>query len=123
MGKSAHQDVLRNGANEIVDNADEYYVCSDEPTTYNEATSTYALAYVSVSSSDFTWTNITEGEKLTVAAKSNISIDADGTMTHVALVDTGTSRVLAVNITNSQELYAGNLVSLPSWTLIARNPK
>jgi len=122
MAKSAHQDVLQNGLQYVKDNADKYYACSTEPTTYAEATSTYALASENVSSSDFTWETGSTGEELTVAAKSGISIDADGELNHVALVDSATSKLLIANTTSSQQLYAGNELNLPSWKMISRNP-
>jgi hypothetical protein len=122
MAKSAHQDVLQNGLQFVKDNADKYYACSAEPTTYVEATSTYALALENVGSIDFTWGTGATGEELTVAAKSGISIDADGSLTHVALVDSINSKLLIVDTTSSQQLYAGNQLNLPSWKMISKNP-
>lgn len=122
MAKSAHQDVLQQGLDYVKDNADKYYACSSEPTTYAEATSTYALASENVSSTDFTWGTGATGEELTVAAKSGISIDSDGTLGHVALVDSSTSKLLVVDTTSSQQLYAGNQLNLPSWKMISKNP-
>lgn len=122
MAKSAHQDVLQNGLQYVKDNADKYYACSAEPTTYTEATSTYALADENIVTGDFTWGTGATGEELTVASKSGITIDSDGTLTHVALVDSGTSKLLVVDTTSSQQIYAGNQLNLPSWKMIAKNP-
>lgn len=122
MAKSAHQDVLQNGLQYVKDNADKYYACSAEPTTFTEATSTYSLASENVGSADFTWSTGATGEELTVAAKSGISIDSDGELNHVAIVDSGTSKLLVVDTTSSQQLYAGNQLNLPSWKMTSKNP-
>jgi len=122
MAKSAHQDVLRNGLDYVKDNADMYYACSAEPTTYIEATSTYALASENLSSGDFTWDAAATGEELTVAAKSAISINSDGELTHIAIVDSVSDKLLVVDTTSSQQLYAGNQLNLPSWKMIAKDP-
>ena len=122
MAKYAHQDVLEKGLQEVVDNADGYYACSQQPTTYDEATNTYALAHTNVASTDFSWASGSTGMELTIAAKSGISIDADGDLTHVALVDSATSRLLIVDTTSIQHLYAGNQLNLPSWKMISKNP-
>jgi len=74
MAKSAHADVLQNGPQYVKDNADKYYACSAEPTTYAEATSTYALANTNVSSADFTWGSGTTGQELTVAFKQTCQV-------------------------------------------------
>jgi len=121
MAKSAHVDVLQNGLQYIKDNADKYYACSAEPTTFTEASSTYALAEANISSADFTWGTGVTGQELSVSAKSNISINSDGALTHVAICDSGNSKLLIVDTTSTQNLYAGNLLNLPSWKMISKN--
>ena len=122
MSKWAHDDVLRNGLEHVKNNADGYYACSQQPTTYTEATSTYALATTNVSSVDFTWSSAASGEQLTCASKSGISINDDGGLTHVALVDSANSKLLIANTTSSQQLYAGNQLNLPSWNMTSKDP-
>jgi len=120
MSKWLHQDVMRSGSQEVVDNATTYVACSQQPTSREEAVGTYKLAEVAVSSADFSWASDASGQLLTVAAKQDVGIDADGDMTHVALVDA--SRLLVVNITKELRLNSGNLFNLPAWKLLVKKP-
>lgn len=101
--------------------ANKMIVCSAEPTTYAEANVTYNLAEVAMASGDFT---IADGDgagttprKVTMAAKSGITVDTSGTATHIALVDTVNSKLLEVTTCTSQALTAGNTVTVPSWKI------
>lgn len=114
MGKSVHDDVL-DGAWDVLDQSNLMIVCSSQPTTRTEAVVTFALADVAMTiNTDYTKANgDTSGRKVTVAAKSSVTVDSSGTATHVALVD-GT-RLLYVTTCTSQALTAGNTVNIPAW--------
>lgn len=93
-------------------------VCSAQPTTYAEATSTYKLADVALTAGDgngdFTIANgDTSGRKVTVAQQDDIPVDSTGTATHVAICDGST--VLLVTTCTSQALTAGNTVTVPAF--------
>lgn len=95
-------------------------VCSTQPTTYAEASSTYKLADVTLTAGagngDYTLANgDTNGRKLTVAAQADVAIDSDGTAQHVALC-TG-SVLLYVTTCTSQALTSGGTVSVPAWDI------
>lgn len=122
MSKWLHQDVKQNGLQEIKDNATYCCVCSAQPTTQAEAYTTYCLAKVAVSTGDFTWGTVSGvGERLTQSAKTDIPIDSNGTMNHIAWVD-GT-RLLAVTTAQSMQLQSGgSLIDLPAILLTALNP-
>lgn len=67
MAKSAADAVL-DGLLDVVATATAQIACSAQPTSYAEATSTYALADVTIDSGDFTKGNgDTNGRKVTVA--------------------------------------------------------
>jgi len=100
---------------------DKQVACSAEPTTFAEANATYALADVALSGTDFT---IANGDgagntprKATVGAKSGVTVDTNGTATHVALIDTANSLLLEVTTCTSQALTAGNTVNFPAWDI------
>jgi hypothetical protein len=121
MGKACHDDFLDGALNIIKNNATLMTLCSQQPATRDEAITTYALADVSVSSTDFTAANgDASGRKLTVAAKSSVTVDASGTATHIAIVD-GT-RLLYVTTMTSQVLTSGNLVNIPAWDIEIADP-
>lgn len=120
MSKWIHEDVYKDGPEVIVQNANLLCICSQAPTTRTEAAGTYTLADETLSSIDFFWTETSAGWELTTIAKPNINIDADGLMTHVAMVDD--TRLLLVNITVELQLYMGNLINLPSWNFLIKKP-
>lgn len=115
MAKSAHSDVL-DGCGGVIDaNCNLMIACSAEPTTRTQAVTTYALADVAMSGSDFTPAADGGGRKLTVGAKSAVPIDANGDATHIALVD-GT-RLLYVTTCTTQTLTSGGTVDFPSFSI------
>jgi len=116
MAKFTHSDVLDGALNIIKNNSTRLIACSAQPTTYAEATSTYELADVTVSSSDYTITNgDTSGRKLTRAAKSAVPVDVSGTVTHIAEVDVTNSKLLNVTTTASQGVSFGGTVDIGSF--------
>ena len=91
-------------------------ICSDEPTTYTEAVSTYKLADVVIDSGDFSKADgDTGGRKLTVAQQDDVPVDSSGTATHVAICDG--SNLLYVTTCASQIITAGNTATIPAWKI------
>ena len=121
MAKSVHDNVL-DGAFDVLDQGDLMIACSAEPLTRAEAVTTYALADVAmVPNTDYTKANgDTSGRKVTVAAKSTVTVDATGTATHVAVVDA--TRLLYVTTCTSQALTSGNTVNFPAWDIEIADP-
>ncbi len=82
---------------------------------------TGALATATMVGGDFTNTNgDTSGRKVTVAQKSGVSVTADGTATHIALID-GTE-LLYVTTCDSQALTDGNTMTFPAWDVEIADP-
>lgn len=121
MAKSVHDDVL-DGAFDVLDQADLMTVCNAEPTTRTEAITTFKLADIAMTpNADFTKANgDVSGRKVTVAAKSGVTVDSSGTATHVALVDA--TRLLYVTTCTSQALTAANTVNFPAWKVEIADP-
>lgn len=121
MGKSVN-DLVLDGAFEILDDGNLMIACSAEPTTRTEAVTTYALADVAMTPvTDYTKANgDTNGRKCTMAAKNTVTIDTTGTATHVAIVD-GTN-LLYVTTCTSQALTAAGTVSFPAWDVEIADP-
>jgi hypothetical protein len=92
---------------------DRLCVCSAEPTTYTEATSTYKLAMTTLSGGDFTKAaGDVSGRKNTLTAKTGITIDTSGTATHVAICDSTGSELRRVTTCASQALTSGGTVDV-----------
>lgn len=124
MAKSVHDDVLDGALNVIKNNATRVTLCNAQPTTYTEANATFALADVTVDSSDFTGpaNGDTSGRKLTVTAQNGVTVDASGTSTHVALLDVSNSKLLYVTTHTSQALTSGNTANIGAWDVELADP-
>lgn len=121
MGKSFHNDVF-DAALAVIAAGDVAYICSAEPTSYAEASSTYALAdYVP----SFTGPadGDVSGRKITLDAETDITVDSSGTGNHVAICASGTSKLLYVTtITSPQALTAGNTADLAAADVEITDP-
>ena len=98
MAKFACNEVMDDGLNYIKTNANEMIVCTQEPTSYTEAHTTYNIASVAMTSTDFTVADDTSGRKITTTAKNSVSVTMSGTnnATHIALVNTSASKLIFV---------------------------
>lgn len=121
MAKQA-PDVMIDAALDYVGGGDFMVVCSAEPTTYAEANATYMLAKVPMAGGDFTKANDTSGRKVTMAAKSGVSITNGGTATHVAIIKSGDTTLRYVTTCTSQVLTGGGTVDFPTWKINIQDP-
>lgn len=126
MAKLVHDDVLDGALNVIKNNCTRMVACSTQPTTYAEANATYALADVTMAAGDFVIADgDVSGRKLTVAAKSGVTVDATGLFGHVALLDVANSKLLFVTVEGNnpdQTLTAGNTCNFPAWKIEFADP-
>ena len=112
--------VLDNGLNYLDTGATSLYICSQDPTTYTEATSTYALGHKTFtagaafgSPADAT----PNGRQVTSTAISDGSITANGTAAAWAVVD-ASSRLLANGgLAATQTVTSGNTFVLPAFNI------
>lgn len=118
MAKWQNDLILDAALDYVKNNVTQEVVCSAQPTTYAEATSTYKLALkTGLTSGSFTGpaNGDTSGRKLTVNQQASIAVDSTGTATHVALCS-GTVLLLVTTCTN-QVLTSGNTVTVPAWDI------
>lgn len=93
-------------------------ICSQEPTTYAEATSTYTLGNKTSPSLGSASNGTPSGRKTTVAAITDGSVTGTGTATHWALVATGSSTLLATgSLASSQAVTNGNTFATDAFDL------
>ena len=104
--------------------AGQIHLCSSEPATYSEATTTYSLAYASISSSSFVGpVDGTSGaRKITLNAVENMTINNTGEVTHVAVVDVTNAAILFVTTSAAQSLTAGNKVTIDAFAASIGQP-
>lgn len=95
-------------------------ICSQEPTTYAEATSTYTLGNDTVNTGA-TVAGATDGRRVIVPAITSGSVTGTGTATHWALTD-GTSVLIATGaLSSSQAVTSGNTFSLDAVSITIRD--
>lgn len=103
---------------ELYTNASHLYICSAEPTTYAEATATYALGNKATPSVGAPANGAVSGRRVTVAAITDGSVTAPGSATHWALVKATGSVLMATNaLAASQSVTNGNTFSLAAFDI------
>jgi len=121
MGKFANDSVLDDGLDLIKNNCNLQIACSAQPTTRTEAVTTYALADVAMTSSDFTvQDNGSSGRELVIAAKTAVPVDTTSTITHLALVSA--SELLFVTTTGSLPVADTETIAIPEWKIRVNDP-
>ncbi len=90
-------------------------ICSQEPTTYAEATSTYTLGNKTGITINAPEDATPDGRKVVVVAVAGGDVTATGTATHVALTDGTSLLVLTEALSSSQGVTSGNTFSLTQF--------
>jgi hypothetical protein len=98
--------------------ADALYICSQEPTTFAEATSTYALGTKATPTIGAAGDRTPDGRKRTVAAITDGTVTATGTATHWALTTASGSVLHATGaLAASQAVTSGNPFTLGAFDI------
>jgi len=129
MAKSVHDDVLDQALTYLKTNVDTLYICSSAPTTYSQASSTYALgtkASFSITGSPANG-SASNGRKIAVPAAGSITATAAGSLAHVALTGSIASTqtllyVTQVNASSAQAISASNTVNVGTWNIQINDP-
>jgi hypothetical protein len=110
---------------DYISTATQMIVCSGSSSPTNGAGAlSAALASSSMSSGDFAKADDATGalgRKVTVAAKTSLSVSASGDATCVALLDSS-NVLLYVTTCTTQTLTSGNTVNVPSWKVQIGDP-
>lgn len=96
--------------------------CSAEPSSYSDATTGVDLADVAMAGGDFIKADDISGRKLTMGAKSGVTIDHSGTASHIALCNSSDSSLRYVTTCTNQVLTAAGTVDFPSWKINIADP-
>lgn len=96
-------------------------ICSQEPTTYAEASSTYTLGNKTGLNTGATQDGATDGRRVIVPAITDGSVTGTGTATHWALSD-GAAVLLATGaLSASQAVTSGNVFTLDAISITIRD--
>lgn len=114
---SVNNNTLDNGLAALKASASHIYLCSAEPTTYAEATATFALGNKNFGAGAVYPGAIAagspSGRKLTSAAVTDGTVTATGTATHSAVVSSASSRLEVVQtLLATQSVTSGNTFTL-----------
>lgn len=110
--------VFDNGLTVLDTEANRLDICTQEPTTYTEATSTYTKGNKTSLSVGAPEDRSPSGRKVIVAAISGGTVSGSGTVTHWAIVDTGNTRLLATGaLSASQAVTSGNTFSATAFDI------
>lgn len=114
-GKFAHQAVLENGFQELIDNVAHICICSQEPSDRTEAYTTYNLGRKAISDSSFTWSTLGDdgGYKSTVDAIAGLQVLTTGSWNYTCFVDATRLLATTTNVTGEQ-VYAGAQINVDS---------
>lgn len=98
-------------------------ICSLEPTTYAQATSTNTLGNKLTPTVGAPTDRSPTGRKVVVSAITDGTVTGTGTATHWALTDTGNSRLLATGqLSASQGVSSGNTFTLGAFDIGMADP-
>lgn len=113
---------IDNGLNGVHTNADKIYLCSQDPTTFTEATSTYALGNYNFGAGNAFGAPADatpSGRKITSAVVTAGSITGNGTAVKWAVVDSVNLRLLANgSLASSVGVTSGQAFTLPAFDII-----
>ena len=122
MGLRSENIFFAEGLQGLKNSVDEMNACSQEPTTYTEAVTTFSLGDVAMVAGDFTEAdNTPDGRKLTVAAKT-INGDGNGNANHLALVENAQSTLWYVSTTTLVGMEDGVDQSFSAFDIAFRDP-
>jgi hypothetical protein len=110
--------VFDNGLTVLDTEANRLDICSQEPVSYAEATSTYTLGNKTSLSVGAPQDGVTNGRRVVVAAITDGTVSGTDTASHWAITDTGNSRLLATGALSApQDVTSGNTFTLAAFNI------
>ena len=117
-----HDNVLDQGVKYVDDHLTGLYICSQQPTTYTEAITTYALGN-KASPACGVPEDDTSGRKVTISAITDGSVTATGTASHYALVNSASTELMVAQaLASSQAVTNGNTFTLAAFKVAIPDP-
>lgn len=116
-----NDEALDQGLDWVDTNGTRIDICSQEPTTYTEATSTYTLGNDTVNTGA-TEDGDTSGRKVVVPAITAGSVTSTGTATHWALTNGSDTLIATGALSSSQAVTSGNTFTLTAIDITIPDP-
>jgi len=122
MAATLHNDVFDNGLAPLATIVENLYICSAQPTTFAEASSTYKLGTKATPTISAP-ADHTSGRKVTVSAITDGTVSANGTAAWFALTDDSASKLLVAQELNAtQVVTSGNTFTLTAIIVAIPDP-
>lgn len=96
-------------------------ICTQEPTTYSEATSTYTKGNKTGLNTGAPQNGATDGRRVIVPAITDGSVTGAGTVTHWALTDGASVLIATGALSSSQAVTGGNTFTLDAISITIRD--
>lgn len=96
-------------------------ICSQEPVSYAEATSTYTLGNKTGLNTGATQNGATDGRRVIVPAITDGSVTGTATATHWALTDGSAVLIATGALSSSQAVTSGNTFTLDAISITIRD--
>lgn len=111
------------GLNRACDTVENFYICSSEPTTFAQASSTYKLGTKASPTINAAQDGDVSGRKRRIAAFTDGTVDTTGTANWWALTDNSLSELLAVGpLSSGVSVTAGNDFSFTDTDIEFQDP-
>lgn len=111
-------DAALDAALAVVADSSALFICSQEPTTYAQASATYALGTKASPTIGAAADRAPNGRKVTIAAITDGTVSGTGTATHWALVKATGSLLRATGaLSASQAVTSGNTFTLAAFDI------
>lgn len=119
MAGFIHDDVFDNGLAYLTSNGGRLDICSAQPTTYTEATSTFTLGNKTSPTISSPQNGVTNGRRVVVSAITDGSVTGTNTATHYGITKTtATTALLAAQaLSASQAVTSGNTFTLDAISI------
>jgi len=124
MARKQNDSMLDAALQWVEDNTDTMWICSNGSAATNyDSAKNRKLASAVVASTIFTIADgDVSGRKSTVGVVSGVAVLADGTATHVVLVNVSASTLIYMTESSAQVLASGNTLTTTAWDIELRDP-
>lgn len=123
MADYLHDDVFDSGLSVLDTLVENLYICYTQPTTFTEASSTYALGVKATPTIGAPSDRTGGGRKVTVSAITDGTVSADGTAAFYGLTDDSTTKLLAAgHLSANQVVSNGNTFTLATFDVGIPDP-
>lgn len=117
-----NDEALDQGLDWVDTNGTRIDICSQAPTTYTEATSTYSLGNKTGLNTGATQNGDSSGRKVVVPAITDGTVTATGTATHWALTNGSDTLIAWQTLSSSQAVTSGNTFTLGAIDITIPDP-